>query len=319
MKYHVLYRGDLSSCNYACGYCPFAKRAETHAQLENDRQGLERFLSWIAAQRHCRFGILFTPWGEALIRRWYQQALITLTHQAHVERAAIQTNLSCGLDWVHECRRDRLALWATFHPTEASLDHFVAKVHYLHAAQVRLSVGMVGLHEHFDAIASLRRQIPPDVYLWINAYKRTPDYYTHEQIGWLTDVDPLFPVNVQQHASLGEPCGAGENSFAVDGSGRMRRCHFVGMPIGSIHAPDWEAALRPRACPNATCGCHIGYVHLKRLRQDAIYGPGLLERIPEKVPGAFSAASGKATLRLQGIEEPTRNGAASHAMPCAQE
>ena len=26
MNLSILYRGPLSSCNYACGYCPFAKR-----------------------------------------------------------------------------------------------------------------------------------------------------------------------------------------------------------------------------------------------------------------------------------------------------
>jgi hypothetical protein len=54
----------------------------------------------------------------------------------------------------------------------------------------------------------------------------------------------------------------------------------VGDPIGSIHEPDWEVCLRPRPCPNATCGCHIGYVYLQRLRQASVYGPGILERIP---------------------------------------
>src|SRR5258708_26606192 len=88
MKYHVLYRGPLSSCNYGCDYCPFAKRAETRAELERDRQALQSFVDWITAQNQRRFGILFTPWGEALIRRSYQQALAALTHLSHVDRAA---------------------------------------------------------------------------------------------------------------------------------------------------------------------------------------------------------------------------------------
>jgi hypothetical protein len=233
MKYHVLYRGPLSSCNYGCTYCPFAKRAENHADLEGDRQALARFLSWIAIQGHSRFGVLFTPWGEALIRPWYQQALITLTHLPHVERAAIQTNLSCGLDWVGQCQRERLALWTTFHPTEVGREQFVAKVRCLHLRGIRLSVGAVGLHEHFDEIARLRQELPAEIYLWINAYKRSPDYYTDQEALWLTAIDPWFPINRYPHASRGQPCGAGETSFTVDGSGTVRRCHFVGEPIGS--------------------------------------------------------------------------------------
>jgi hypothetical protein len=281
MKYYVLYRGPLSSCNYACGYCPFAKHHETHTELEGDRQSLQRFISWLADQRQCRFGVLFTPWGEALIRRWYQQALITLTHLPHVDRAAIQTNLSCGLEWVRECELTSLALWATFHPTEVSRERFVAKVRELYGLGVRLSVGVVGLHEHFSEIAALRAVLPGDVYLWINAFKRVPDYYSDREVRWLTDLDPLFPINNERHASRGEPCAAGETAFSVDGAGTMRRCHFVAEPIGSIHAPDWEDSLRPRLCPNTSCECHIGYVHMERLRQDRVYGEGLLERVPE--------------------------------------
>jgi hypothetical protein len=50
--------------------------------------------------------------------------------------------------------------------------------------------------------------------------------------------------------------------------------------IGNLYRPDWRQALRRRACPNRTCGCHIGYVHLPHLGQRAIYGDGLLGRIP---------------------------------------
>ena len=128
MKYNVLYRGPLSSCNYGCAYCPFAKRDETHDQLAGDREALDRFLAWIAAQTHCQFGVLFTPWGEALIRRWYQRALVFLTQLDHVHRAAIQTNLSCNFDWISECRLDRLALWTTFHPTEVIRATFLTRV-----------------------------------------------------------------------------------------------------------------------------------------------------------------------------------------------
>jgi MoaA/NifB/PqqE/SkfB family radical SAM enzyme len=280
MRYNVLYRGPLSSCNYGCAYCPFAKRDETHADLEGDRVALERFLQWIAAQSDCRFGILFTPWGEALIRRWYQEALCFLTHLPHVESASIQTNLSCGLDWVDRCARDRLALWATYHPSEAARAPFVAKVRSLHERGIRLSVGVVGLREHFDDIARLREEIPAQIYLWVNAYKRESGYYQDGETHFLTAVDPQFPTNNWHHASQEKACWAGESSFTVDGQGRIRRCHFVETPIGSIHDRAWRAGLRPRSCPNQTCGCYIGYVNLKPLEQSTIYGDGILARIP---------------------------------------
>ena len=40
----VLYRGPLSSCNYGCTYCPFAKHHETDAEHAVDARALERFL-----------------------------------------------------------------------------------------------------------------------------------------------------------------------------------------------------------------------------------------------------------------------------------
>jgi MoaA/NifB/PqqE/SkfB family radical SAM enzyme len=280
VRYNILYRGPLSSCNYACDYCPFAKRVESRAELAKDRAALERFVAWTGENSQDRLGVFFTPWGEALIRPWYQRALADLTRLDHVERVVIQTNLSCGLTWTEECQTSKLALWATFHPTETSLDRFVVKVRWLRERGVRLSVGVVGLREHFDAIRELRAALPDEVYLWINAYKRVSDYYSAAETRELETRDPYFPINNQRHASFQKPCQAGETSFTVDGEGVMRRCHFVGAAIGNIYSGDWRTQLRARVCPNADCSCHIGYVNLEHLRQDMIYGPNLLERIP---------------------------------------
>lgn len=280
VRINILYRGPLSSCNYACAYCPFGKRAEAPAELAKDRAALERFSAWVGEQGSARLGIFFTPWGEALIRPWYQQALADLTRLDHVERAVIQTNLSCGLGWVESCRLSRLALWATFHPDEVSLDAFVAKVRWLVEQGVRLSVGVVGLRQHFEAIRRLRAALPPEVYLWINAYKRVPRYYSEGETTELAALDPYFPISNQHHASFQQRCLAGETSFTVDGEGVVRRCHFVGAPLGNVYVDDWRSLLRARTCPNAACSCHIGYVYLHHLRQDLIYGPNILERIP---------------------------------------
>src|SRR5262249_44796323 len=125
MKLSILYRGPLSSCNYGCDYCPFAKRVETSAEHEADRQALERFVNWVATRNNDRISVLFTPWGEALARSRYQRALIDLTSLPNVEKAAIQTNLSCRLDWVERCDKSKLALWTTYHPSEVSRASFV--------------------------------------------------------------------------------------------------------------------------------------------------------------------------------------------------
>lgn len=281
MKLSILYRGPLASCNYGCEYCPFAKHKESAAEHAADAAALQRFVTRVGelCQEHS-FSILFTPWGEALIHPRYQRALADLCAMRHVEKAAIQTNLSGRLDWALECDRSKLALWATFHPGETDLETFASRCRWLHEHGIRFSAGVVGLREHLPAIEVLRRALPEDVYLWVNAYKREPNYYSVAEREWINGIDPLFGFNAQAHESRGSGCRTGHSVFSVDGEGAMRRCHFVKDIIGNFHTPDFADTLEPRPCPARRCGCHIGYVHLERLRLDRVFGDGILERVP---------------------------------------
>jgi MoaA/NifB/PqqE/SkfB family radical SAM enzyme len=283
MNLSILYRGPLVSCNYACNYCPFAKRHESRTEHEADGRALTRFLDWIATRTDDRIGVLFTPWGEALIRPRYQRALTRLTGMQHIDKAAIQTNLSCRLEWVEDCDKSKLALWATYHPSQTRRERFLAKCAELERRGVRYSVGVVGLKSQAEEIAALRHELPPHVYLWINAYKRVPDYYPPELVERFTAIDPLFPINRRNHPSRGHACRAGHSAIAVDGDGTVCRCHFIKQPIASIYEPGFDAALRPRPCTNATCNCHIGYVHMPELGLYEVFGDGVLERVPERL------------------------------------
>src|SRR6267378_6710645 len=211
MKLSILYRGPLASCNYGCVYCPFAKHSETAPEHKEDKLALNRFIDWVEDRSGDSISVLFTPWGEALVRKRYQQALVRLTHMPNVQKAVIQTNLSCSLDWVESCNKSKLALWTTFHPSEVSRDRFVAKCRELDCRGVRFSVGVVGLREHAEEIEALRRDLPPSIYLWINAYKRSADYYSVEDAERFEAIDPLFPVNNQNHPSLGRRCRCGKS------------------------------------------------------------------------------------------------------------
>ena len=275
----ILYRGDLSSCNYDCAYCPFAKHRESAEELARDRAQVERFVRWVGT-REGTTSILFTPWGEALIRPWYQEALVALSNMPRVARVAIQTNLSMALDWTSRCNLETLALWATYHPTQVRRERFVAKCRELDRRGVRYSAGVVGMKEHMDEIEALRRELDPDCYLWINAYKRESDYYSPGDVERLRAIDPLFELNNQRHASLGENCAAGSTVISVDGEGVARRCHFIPEPLGNVYEPGFLGRLGPRVCTNSTCGCFIGYVHLERLGLYHVYEGGVLERIP---------------------------------------
>ena len=276
----ILYRGPLSSCNYDCAYCPFAKRRETAEELERDRVALDRFITWIERRpAEDRIRVLFTPWGEALVRRWYREGLARLTALRQVERAVVQTNLSCGLDWVERCDLNKLALWTTFHPTQIRREKFLQRCRELTHRGVHFSVGVVGLREHFADIAALKEELPAGVYLWVNAYKDVRDYHRPEEAEWLAGIDPLFPINNTRHPSLGRNCRTGHEVISVDGEGTIRRCHFVKEPLGNLYEAGIEEILRPRVCPNATCGCHIGYVHMPELGLYETFGDRVLERM----------------------------------------
>jgi MoaA/NifB/PqqE/SkfB family radical SAM enzyme len=280
MQLSILYRGPLSSCNYGCGYCPFAKHRESAAEHEHDRQALDRFAAWIAGRSEDQISVFFTPWGEALVRKRYQEAIVRLTTMPHVEKVAIQTNLACRLDWVERCDRQRLGLWVTYHPTQIARERFLEKCLEADRRGVRFSVGIVGMKEHLQEAEWLRNALPSHVYVWVNAYKRAPDYYGAEEIARFTTIDPLFPINNTRHPSRGRTCRAGQSAISVDGDGTMRRCHFIRTPIGNIYVDNWQDALRERSCSNETCGCHIGYVHLDHLGLHETFGDGVLERIP---------------------------------------
>ena len=279
MKLSILYRGPLSSCNYDCAYCPFAKRRETPAQLAADRDALARFVDWVTNDRADELSVLFTPWGEGLIRSWYRSALVELSHLPHVRRVAIQTNLSASLGFLDDADRETLALWCTYHPTQVRRDRFLARVRVLETAGVRHSVGIVGLPANLEEARALRGDLPPTTYLWVNAaagYR-----YGVEEIGEWEQVDPLFRVSQATHASRGHRCMTGEDVISVSGDGTVTRCHLVKEVLGNLYDGSFRHALGPRPCPKRTCNCHIGYVHLDRLGLRPVFGAGVLERIPE--------------------------------------
>ncbi|MGV9315681.1 STM4011 family radical SAM protein [Streptomyces sp. NPDC003691] len=283
MDLTLLYRGPLASCDYDCPYCPFAKRRDNPETLRADRTALERFCGWVTDQADDRLSVLFTPWGEGLVRSWYRRALVDLSRLPQVRRVAMQTNLSCRTDWLAEADPAKVALWCTYHPGQTPYDRFLGKAGELADRGIRFSVGIVGLPEHREPALRLRAALPEHVYLWVNAAEGHT-YTDAEAAGW-TAIDPLFPYSRRPHPSAGLPCRTGESVVSVDGDGTVRRCHFVPAPLGNLYDGSYRSALRPRACPLAVCDCHIGYVHLESLPLYDVFAGGVLERIP--APGVL--------------------------------
>ena len=276
----LLYRGTLSSCNYACGYCPFAKKRDSRATLARDAREVARFTGWVAAQKR-PIGVLFTPWGEALVRRHYRSAMQTLAALPHVRQVALQTNLSGPLDWLeHMDGLEKVGLWCTYHPDQTTLARFLARCARLDAMGVRYGVGVVAMNAHLDAIRALRAALPAHVYLWLNAYdRRGPGYYSAPDLAELDAIDPWFAHNRRPSPSRGKPCLAGEASLSVDGDGELARCHFVPERLGNLYEDDLADMLRERSCPRFKCDCYIGYAQRKDLPFQAVFGEGVLARI----------------------------------------
>ncbi|MFD9110233.1 STM4011 family radical SAM protein [Streptomyces bottropensis] len=278
MDLTILYRGPLASCDYDCPYCPFAKRRDSTDRLRADRAALDRFNTWAREQTGDRLSVLFTPWGEGLVRSWYREALVGLSHEPHIDRVAIQTNLSCRTEWLARADRDTVALWCTYHPGQTPYERFLDKTRRLAGMGIRFSVGVVGLPEHLEDARRLRGELPQEVYLWVNAAEGHT--YTDEEAAVWSGLDPLFPFSRHPHRSAGRACRTGSTVVSVDGAGTVRRCHFVKAELGNLYDGSFRTALAPRPCPLSVCDCHIGYVHLETLPLYDVFAGGVLERVP---------------------------------------
>lgn len=273
----ILWRGHLSGCNYDCHYCPFGKTADTRENLEADRIALEKFTGWVS-ERDYDVSILFTPWGEGLIRNYYREAMRKLSHMTDVRTVAIQTNLSCSVEWIETCNTDSIAFWATYHPTETDRASFLTRIAKLSDMDIRHSVGVVATRESFDEIERLRSDLPDSTYLWINAEEDIKGHYDPLEIDRLSRIDPLFELNNIDYPSKDRACATGHTSISVLADGTARRCHFIPTPIGNIYDATFEESLTERPCANKICNCHIGYSHMPDLGFSTLYADGMIER-----------------------------------------
>lgn len=276
----VLYRGSLTSCNYSCSYCPFAKRRDTRATLARDAAEVARFVDWAGRQTR-PLRILFTPWGEAMVRRHYRHVMLALAAMPHVSQVALQTNLAGPLAWLSEAPAGKISLWCTYHPDQTRLERFIERTRQLSMLGIAHSVGIVAMQEHYEAIRALKSALPETTPFWLNAYdRRGPGYYTPQDLQWLDALDPRFVHEHSPGPSRGKACRAGSEAIVVDGSGEVQRCHFIPRRLGNLYADDLDGMLEERPCSRFKCDCFIGYVHRRDLDFYPAYGDGVLARIP---------------------------------------
>ncbi|MBH5319324.1 STM4011 family radical SAM protein [Paenibacillus sp. GSMTC-2017] len=282
MKATIYFRGSLTSCNYDCPYCPFSKNKDSAETLAKDRAQIEAFVEWAREQAgigNHSLSIFFNPYGEGLTHRWYRKAITELSHMEHVSKVAIQTNLSGRLDWTSELNKDKATFWVTYHPGQVSEDKFLEQCNKLYEQGISFSVGSVGLISAFQPLLSLRKALPKDVYMWVNAYKDRPNYYVEEDIVFLQNIDPHFQINALDYISKGKSCDAGYDVFYVLGDGRVKRCYKDRQVIGNLYRDGLEGLSKRRTCRMNCCDCYIGYIHMPELQLEQVYGDKMIERI----------------------------------------
>lgn len=290
MKYLVSFRSSLNICNYTCWYCPWAGTFEKRnkEKVQQDAQQIERILHRFKALSEHRFSLFFVPRAEMLILSHYQSAVAHLSQFPHVEEITVQTNLSMSISWIFQkVDYSKLRLWITYHPdqlNEFQRRQFLQKIKTLQKKQILLSVGAVGIKGHLPAIVRLREELSPEIYLWVNGYKRETNYYNKEELELLCQIDPYFNTHFRRYASYGKPCRSGEESFFLDEFGQMKRCNFTQERIGNFFEEDWEHAFQPRTCPLKECSCYQGLMHIPELAFEKIYG----SLVPARIPLNFS-------------------------------
>ncbi len=276
----ITYRGSLKSCNYTCFYCPFNKNKMAKVETEKDSENLEKFIKWLdKVDLNEKLEVFFAPYGETLIHEYYIKALGELTKKNNIFKVGCQTNLSFDLESLLEvdANFDKIYLWATFHPTMVEVDDFVSRVFEL-AKHINISVGVVGNPEEIVLIRELRKKLPINVYMWINAMEGLDRTYTPEEIESFRELDPMFTFELGRVGD--SECNCGESHIFVNSNGRVFGCNRNRNNLGNIYE---DLELKKIKCSGRSCDCYLAYSHTRAFRLSRFIGENNLFRVPYKI------------------------------------
>lgn len=301
-KTMILYRGSLKSCNYWCSYCPFSKHRGSAKEYNEDRQHWEQFLESVINHESKKGslsigGLMVVPYGEALIHSWYWQGLGRLSALKSMEILGAQTNLSFSIDRSLELyeqsggRREKLRLWATFHPEMETADTFAQKCRSLLDAGVLVCAGAVGNPENLGELRRLRKLLSEDLYFWINKMDGLKRPYSQKEQDAFTELDPFFLRELVPVKASAEQC---RGRVFVEGDGTLKSCN-----ISQARTENWydftndETSERLRevlehpVCRRKLCSCYLAYGGRSDVMNQMIFGAYPLFRIPRKAKAVF--------------------------------
>jgi HAD superfamily hydrolase (TIGR01484 family) len=291
----INYRGYLKSCNYQCGYCPFSKNKLTKQALIEDEKQLNTFVNRILAVNSTdipSLKILFTPYGEGLIHAYYQEAMIRLSHAPFIEAVSIQTNFSLNAHLfsarliAQQVDLSKIKLWASFHPTEISLEKFIDNYDKLDP-QIQVTFGAVAHPQQIRELKNLKQRLKPNDYLFLNAMNGFKRAYTSEEIAQFTAIDPFFIPNPKAILADETRCVAGKSHFFVHHTGDVSACNLSRIKLGSLdNLLKNNIEHKEMRCASKSCDCFLAY----STRKDyPMRGPLKTLRIPraEKIKMLF--------------------------------
>ena len=273
MGKQIFYRGFLTSCNYACSYCPFSKRTMSKAQREKDEKALWRFVEE-RKQEQEKHAVQIVPYGEALLHEYYWRALATLSRIATEEYTGCQTNLSFPVERMlqvyeeQQGKKEKLRLWCTFHPSMITVGEFVEQCRKLEMAGVAFCVGMVGDPEEIPALLELRKRLPDSVYVWVNKMEGRKEMYTKEEVETFQSIDPCFFLQLKHWKADLRKC---HPSYFYEGDGSRYYCN--------LHAAA-RGAKGAEGCGRSECNCYLAYSNRTDIEELAAFGSYPAFRIP---------------------------------------
>ncbi len=286
----VLYRGSLKSCNYRCSYCPFSKKPLSEKELEKDREQWNTFTGTFRANSR-RLGtgaLMVVPYGEALIHSWYWEGMAHISMLPWIEAVGAQTNFSFSLEeslGIFEGAggiREKLRIWATFHPEMTTVAEFAGKCRQLRDRGIALSAGAVGVPKNLGLLQALRRELPKEIYFWLNRMDGLGRPYTEEETEACLTIDPYFLRELMPPVAKESLC---KGRLFVEGDGRLRLCNIS------------QALDR---CGRRRCTCYLAYGGREEEWNRMLFGTYPLFRIPRRPKAVF--------LDIQGTLIPDEEG-----------
>lgn len=281
MGKQFFYRGYLTSCNYACGYCPFSKRKMTEEQRRNDQEALEKFLCQMEGETE-KHALLIVPYGEALIQEYYWVAMARFSQIPSEEYVGCQTNLSFPVEKMlsfYEAsggEKQKLRLWCTFHPSMTTVETFVMQCQQLEQAGIAYCVGTVGNPDEIVRIQKLREQLPEHVYVWINQMDGRKRNYTEEEIRRFQEIDPYFTLELKHYPADSSKC---RKSVFQEADGSRYFCN--------LHAAQAGGEYTNLNCRRKECSCYLAYCNRTDVEELFFFEPYPAFRIPTYPKGIF--------------------------------